>query len=299
MRTNLNFSSNTQGILWMLLSCFWFAVMAAIIRYLTPHMNPFEMVFIRNVFALLCSIPWAIRAGALSKKPQSWDLYFYRTISGIGGMYLLFYALSVIPAPQAIALTFTVPLITTLFAILFLGEKVGFHRWTAMFIGFVGVLVILRPGSNSFHYYSLLVVATTICWAMSNIIIKKMTDADHPQTIIFIMAILMVPVSLPVAIYVWKTPDMHQLLWLFALGVASNQAQNCMITAYTKTDVNVVQPFDFSRLVFISIIAYIFFNEVIDLWTAIGALIIFSSSMYVIHKDRKERLIEVAEKATL
>lgn len=279
----------TQGILWMICACFWFAMMATLIRYISTDMPPFEMVFFRNLFSVIWILPWVYKFGIRNIRTKRLKLYGYRTISGVAGMTMLFTALSIIPLTDAVALTFTVPIFTTILAIMFLGEKVGIHRWIAILIGFLGVLVILRPGSGTFQYASLLVIATTLCWSFSNIFVKKLTRTDKPKVIVFIMMVLMTPLSLPLALYVWQTPTLDQLLWLALLGWISNQAQFAMTHAYSKADMSVVLPFDFSRLIFISGLAYIFFGEVIDIWTGLGATIILASSVYVAKKEKEHK----------
>lgn len=286
---NHKLSNEMQGILLMLKACFWFAIMASIIRHVSQTMPPFEMVFFRNVFSVVCILPWAWKFGFKNIRTKRIKLYLMRTISGVAGMTMLFYSISIIPLTQTIALTFTVPIFTTILAIFFLNERVGWHRWAAIIVGFIGVLIIVRPGAEAFHYGSLLVIATTCCWSVSNILVKKLTDTDDSKTIVFLMMLFMTPFSLPLALTVWQAPTLIEICWLFALGWISNQAQFAMTSAYSKTDINVVLPFDFSRLVFISIIAYIFFGEIIDIYTAIGAFIIFASSVYVARVERRRR----------
>lgn len=234
-------------------------------------------------------IPWFVRSGTGVLKSNRWKLYGYRTISGTTGMCFFFYALAVMPLMDVVALTFTVPLVTTLFAAIFLKEKTDKHLWLAMIAGFFGVLIILRPGMDSFQYASLCVLATACCWGASNIFVKKLTRSEDPMKIVFIMVLIMTPVSLPLALFVWQTPTLEQLTWLAVLGYISNQAQFAMTHAYSHADLKTVQPFDFSRLIFISIIAYIFFDEHFDIWTMAGSLVIFLSSMYIIRKASKQR----------
>ena len=128
-----------QAIIWMLMACFWFSIMSSIIRHVSQTVPTFEMVFFRNLFALITMLPWLYKNGFKSIKSERWDLYSYRTISGTIGMCLFFYALSVMPLMDVIALTFTIPLITTLFASIFLAKKLisqmdslnyWFHRCT-------------------------------------------------------------------------------------------------------------------------------------------------------------------------
>lgn len=280
-------SYETQAVMLMLVACFWFSVMAILIRYISFDLPPFEMVFFRNLFSVVCITPWIWKMGFKNLRSTRWDLYSYRAISGVAGMTMLFYALSIIPLTDAISLTFTVPLITTLLAIIFLGEKVSYKQWVAILTGFLGVMVILRPNGGEFNYAYLLVIITTFSWSASNIFIKKLTITDNPKLIVILMTLIMTPLSLPMALTVWQAPTVEQLGLLFALGWVSNQAQITMTKAYSKADMNIVLPFDFSRLVFITTFAYFFFGEVIDAMTVVGACIIFMSSLYIVKIKKK------------
>ncbi len=285
-------SPEAKSILWMLCSCFLSAVMASITKHVSESMPPLEMVFFRNLFAVAATLPWALSHGIPHLKSANYRLYFSRSLSSLFAMSLFFYSLSIIPLTDAIALTFAVPLITTLFAAMFLGEKVGLHRWMALAIGFAGVLIILRPGQNSFQYASLLVLASAFAWSVSNILIKKLSHTDHPRAMVFIMMLFMTPMTLPGALLVWQEPTIIQLLWLALLGITTNESQFCMNKAYKGVEMSVIMPFDFSRLIFTSILAYLFFAEIIDIWTLFGSIVIFSSSMYVARREyniRKRR----------
>lgn len=273
----------------MLGSCFLSSVMAAITKHVAATMPALEMVFFRNFFAVISLIPWAFIYGIPHIKAANFRLYFSRSLSSLFAMSLFFYAISVIPLTDAIALTFAVPLITTVFAAMFLKETVGLHRWLALAIGFAGVLVILRPGQSNFQYASLIVLLAAFAWAISNILIKKLSHTDHPRAMVFIMMMFMAPITLPAALYVWQPPTVIELLWLALLGVVTNEAQFCMNKAYKHADMSVVMPMDFSRLIFSSILAYLFFAELIDIWTFIGSLIIFSSSIYIVRHESRAR----------
>lgn len=279
----------SKSVLWMLASCFCSSVMAVITKYVSATMPPLEMVFFRNMFAVLFLMPWALSRGIPHIKAANFRLYFSRAASSLFAMSMFFYAISIIPLTNAIALTFTVPLITTLFAIIFLGEKVQAYRWIAILVGFIGVLIILRPGHSSFQMASLIVIASTIGWATSNILIKKLSHTDHPRAMVFILMLIMTPLTFPGALFVWQPPQMHDVLWMVALGIATNEAQFCMNKAYKHAEMSAVMPFDFSRLIFTSALAYIFFAEVIDIWTFIGSVVIFCSSIYVVTRESRER----------
>ena len=273
----------------MLLACFWFASMAAIIRHTSQHFPAVAIVFFRNIASLLCLLPWIIHYKLYAFKTTQIKLYCYRASSGLCSMYMLFIGLSLISINDAIALSFSVPLITTILAVIFLKEKVKTYRLTALSVGFIGVIIILRPGSNSFEYGYLLILATSFLWSISNILVKKLSSNDHPYTIIFFMLILTTPVSLLITLFFWQTPTITEWIWFFILGAISNQAQYAMIQAYRKTDINTLQPFDFSRLIFGAILSYIFFKETLNIWTLLGSAIIFTSSLLVLRREKKAK----------
>jgi drug/metabolite transporter (DMT)-like permease len=277
---------NVQAIIYMMMACFWFALMAILVRYISQEVHPFVMLIFRNVSSLLLMLPWAYRFGFRNIRAVRPKLYAMRGVSAIIGMAILFYSLSIMRVTDTIALTFTTPLITTLMAILFLGERVGYHRWVALLIGFVGVVIIVRPGSDTFHIASLWMLGAAMCWSTSNILIKKMTQHDSHQVIVFIMISMMVVLSIPFAMLYWHPVTLKQIGWLFVLGFVANQAQLFMTYAYSKTDISIVQPFDFARLIFISVMAYFVFGEIISAPTLLGALIISVSSVYILYREK-------------
>lgn len=280
-------SSEMQGILWIIIACFWFASMTSIIRYLTDSLPPFVIIFFRNCFAIVCILLPAYKFGFSNIRTKQWKAYSVYVTSGLLGMMCIFYAISEMPLTEVTALTFAVPLITAIFAVLFLKEKIPANSWIAMIIGFIGIMIILQPGTETFQFTSLIVLTATCFWATSNILIKKLTKTDKSQTIVFIMVIMCAPLSLPGALLTWQTPSYNELAWLFLLGWVSYQAQLCMTHAYSKTDINIVMPFDFCRLIFITIMSYIFFKEVIDVYTIIGAIFIFSGAIYIVKKNKR------------
>lgn len=269
----------------MISGAFWFTVMTAIVRHLSVSMHPFQVVLFRNGFALLFMVPWLLRVGVYTLNTKRIWLYLWRGFNGFAAMLVWFYALALIPLPTAISLSFTAPLFTVLAAIIFLKEQVGFHRWLALIIGFCGTIVILRPGAEGFQSVSLLVLIASSLWAVSNIIIKRLTKTESPQTIVFYMTLVMTPISIPFAMMHWQPLTWTQYAWLLLLGAVSNMAQISISHAYGKADMSILQPFDFFRLIFASVIAYFAFHEVVDQWTLVGAVIIMSSTIYITHRE--------------
>ncbi len=280
-------TDKNQGIIWILVSCLGAAIMVTLVRYLSENLHPFQIVFFRNSIALLLFLPWFIRNGPGVLKTRKLPMYATRAVFGVSAMFAWFYSLSIVPLGQATALSFTAPLFSSIGAVLILKEKSHRHRWAALIIGFFGVIIILRPGFEGFSYTMLLVLVTASMWSLSGIIIKTLTKTEKPETIVFFMVLLMTPLSFPAAIPYWKNPTLNEWLWIFVLGFVSNYFQIAMSRAFSKTDLTVLLPFDFSRLIFVSIIAYFVFGEIPDAPTYIGATVILGSALYVTYSESR------------
>jgi drug/metabolite transporter (DMT)-like permease len=275
-----------EGILWMVASCIGAAVMMTLVRYISDGLPVAQVVFFRNVFALLWFMPWVVYRGPAVLKTRRPKLFLLRGVIGLTAMHGWFYSLTVMPLAEATALSFTAPLFSTILALIFFKEKIGIHRVTALAIGFTGAMIILRPGSEAFSAYGLIMLGVAMAWACSGTIIKALTRTEPPKLVVFYMVLVMTPLSLPGALWVWKPITLHQFWWLLVLGFVSNGFQLMLSTAISKTEMNVILPFDFSRLVFVSILGYIFFSEVPDFWTYVGSGVIVAASAYAAYREK-------------
>jgi drug/metabolite transporter (DMT)-like permease len=270
----------------MFASTFLFSAMHASIRHLSDTMHPFEIAFFRSLFALVVVAPWFYRDGLALLHTQHIGLHGLRAVLNVGAMLSFFYALSVTPLSEVTALGFTAPIFTTLLAVLVLREVVGVRRWSAILVGFVGTLVILRPGFAEIGPGQMLTLFSSMIWACALLTIKTLGRSDSSATIIAYMALLMLPLTLAPAVFVWRWPDGPQLLWLVLVGLLGGVGQLCMTEALRRADTAVVMPIDFCKLLWIAVIAYLAFGEVPDRYTWIGGAIIFVSAMYIAYRER-------------
>lgn len=287
-------SIKTQGIIWAIITCFLVSVIVAIVRHLSADYHVFQIVMMRNFFALVFLLPFLIKNLDKVVKTKNVKMHFVRGLVGLVGMMLWFYALTKIPLAEAVSITFIVPIITTIAAMIILKEKVDDKIWLSLAIGFVGVLIIIRPGFRELHFAYLLAIITPFVWTVSNILIKKLVATEKPETITFYLSATMFIVSIPIAAPYLKPIPLHDLWWFALLGLCSNFSYIANAICYSKVDVSVVQPFDFSRLIFTALIAYFFFGEKIDLVMLIGALVILCASLLAI--PRKSRFARFREK---
>ncbi len=279
--------SPIRGITLMFVSTLFFAMMHAIILYLTQVIHPFEAAFFRNLFGLVFVIPWFIRFGLQPLQTSHFKLHFYRSLVNVVAMFSFFYAISITPLAEVTALGFAAPIFATVFAALFLGEVVRLRRWTAVIVGFLGTLIILRPGFNEIGLGQVLVLTSTIFWAVALLLIKQVGRYDSSVTIITYMSLLQLPLSLIPALFVWTWPPIETWIWLLAIGIIGGGAQWLMTEALRSADTSVVMPVDFCKLPWTALLAYLVFSQVPDIYTWIGGVIIFGSAFYIALRERK------------
>lgn len=275
-----------RGCVFMLASTVFFATMHAFVRFVSNEIHPFEVTFFRNLFGLLALAPWLIVQGLEPLRTQRIGLHLARAGTNVVAMLMFFMALSLSPMVQVQALAFTAPLFTTVLAALILHETVRIRRWLATLAGFIGALTIIRPGIQPVDAGALLTVGSAAVWAVTMIIIKQLSRTDSAFTITAYMVILMTPLSLVAAVPVWVWPNWPQLGWLAACGITGTIAQFLMTQAFRSADASVVLPLDFMKVVWGALIAWLWFGELVGIWTWVGALIIFIGATYTAFRER-------------
>lgn len=285
-------TKNTLGILAMTASMAWFSGMNVGIRWLSFEWHTTQIVLVRNLMSILILSPWVLYHGTQILKTNRIKSHFWRSTIGIAGMQLWFYCLAIMPLNQSTALSLTAPLFAALFAILFMGEKAGYHRWGAILCGFCGALVIIQPGSEVFDSRSLVVLFATSLWAIAGLLVKSLTKTESSTLIILYMAVFMSMWSLPLAIPYWQMPTLEELAVCGWVAFASTGAHYCLVTAYKHSDIVVLTPFDFTRLIFTAIFAYMFFSEVPTSEAFTGAAIIVTSAAYIAYREQRKRRMQ-------
>ncbi len=274
-----------KGGLWMTGACLCFAGMNVIIRQLTYDMHPFEVVFFRNLAGLAFMLPWLCRAGTTGLRTDHHRYYLGRSFIGFLSMLFWFTALAMMPLAEATALSFTAPLFATIFAVVLLHEVVRARRWTATAIGFLGTMIILRPGFTDLGMAHALVIASSALAGINASLVKQLTRTESANAIVTYMTLYIVPMSLIPALFVWVTPPWHTVPWIVALGLVATLGHQAMTRAFAATDASVVMSFDFARLPFVALIAWLVFGEVPDVWTWVGAAVIVGASTYIAHRE--------------
>jgi len=244
-----------------------------------------EVAFVRNAFGLLALLPMLLRPGHAPLKTQQLPRYFVRSAIGLGSMLCAFWALGHLPLAQAVSLSYSTPLFVTIAAVLWLGETVRIRRWAAVVVGFIGVLVIVRPGTAGFTAGSLVAVAAAVLSSLVAIQIKQLTRVDSADTVVLYTYVFWVPLSLVPALFVWVWPSGMAWLWLLATGVLGTVGQLLWTRALRLGEVSALTPISFLQLPLVTLLGWLLFNESVDRWTLIGAGIILAANAYIAHRE--------------
>jgi drug/metabolite transporter (DMT)-like permease len=212
-------------------------------------------------------------------------------------MLAWFSALALIPIGEVTAISFLAPVFGTLAAILLLGETVRLRRWTAILVGFLGAMIILRPGMAPLGLGQVCALFNAVSIGIVAIMVKQLTAADDPDKIVFLTNLMLTPLSLVPALFVWTWPSPEALVPVLGIGLTAVIGHVALVRGYAATDASLAMTFEFSRLPFTVAIAYLAFGETIDGWTWLGAGIIFGASVYIVRREAQLARQRRAERA--
>ena len=267
-------------ILQLLVSCFLFSVLAALIKYNASFIHPTEQAFFRNLFGIFLLLPFFLRQNKLVNFKSNYRLLFLRGFFGGITMILLFYAYTLIPLSQAMAISFSTPLFIYFGGIFFLKENANKQKTFYMLLGFVLTLVIIRPDLK-LQIGSIFAIISSITHAIAGLIVKKLSETENVLTLMFSLVLIMTPITFLPSLYVWDTPSNFFVFFLLIIIATTATLGNFFWTkAISLTTLTNLMPFDFSKLIFATILGVIFFEEKIDLITILcGTGIIICNSL--------------------
>lgn len=279
--------NNGRGILWMLVCGLSMSAMHASIRLVSEGLHPFEIAFFRLIFGVIPLLPWFIKLGWAPLRTKRLGLMVTRGALNILCMLAFFMALSITPLAEVTALVFTAPIFATALAVFVFGERVGLLRWSAIAFGFLGAMVVVRPGFETISLGPALALFAAILWGVCLVIIKSLGKTESSLTITAYMSLVMAPLSLLPALWVWQWPTGEQYLWLILIGITGGIGQLAMAEALRVGETHVVLPVDFTRLIWISAIAYLAFSEIPGVYTWLGGAMIFAATAFITWRERR------------
>lgn len=251
-----------------------------LIRYASREMHAFEIVFFRNIFGTLALVPMLLGAPGLLKTARM-GVHIRRGMSGFVATVATFYAVAHAPLATALSINYTAPLFTTLGAILFLGERVRARRVMALGLGFMGMLLVLRPGVMPMTAGVSAAMVSAVFTAVSLITVRSLVGTEDSRAVAAWSFILITPPSLVLAAFVWTWPSPLGWAIVATIGGAAAIGQLSMTRAFQLAEASAVLPYDFVRFGMISVAGIVLFGERLDGWTLAGGAVILGSSIYI------------------
>ena len=277
-----------KAALWMAAWVTALSIMAVAGRELSAEITTFQIMFFRSSISVaLLLIVW-FSLGRPSLATQRLPLHTARNVIHYAAQFLWFLAIGLIPLAQVISIEFTVPVWTALMAAIFLGERLTGVRILAIMLGFLGVLVIVRPGIESVNLATLAIVAAAIGFGIVLTMTKTLSGTDSAFTLIFYMHVTQFVIGATPMPFVWITPSWDMLPWAIAVGVAGFGSHYCLTRAMAEADATVVVPLDFLRLPVMMTVGYLLYQESIDLAVFVGASMILAGNLTNVRAERRK-----------
>jgi len=278
-----------KGMALGLVAAVAFTLLHASVRYASRELHVFEITFFRYFFALFFMLPGLLRSRGAVLKTERLHLHLIRCVMLMISMLGLFSALTLTPIATVTALSFISPVFASVAAIVLLRERSSLARWLAVAGGVIGMLLIVRPGVIPLSAGPVLAICGALAWAVSIIVIKLMSSTESSTTQVTYMSIVVTPLTLLLAVWVWKWPSLQMIpVLLFMAGIAT-VGQFAYTKSFLYAEATALMPLDFTRLMWASLIGYLVFGEVPDIWSWIGGTVIFLSAAYITLRESSGR----------
>jgi len=277
-----------RSILAILFSVACFSVLNAISKTLTQHYPVVQVIWARYVFAFVFMMALFLpRSGLALFRWHNVGSQVVRGLLLFFSSFLYFHGIVYLPLATAASISLTSPLIVTALSARFLGEPVGVRRWIAVCLGFVGALIVVRPGHANFEWHSLLIVASTLCSAFYQLFSRRYGQAERPDASATMATIVGSVVALPMLPFEWMTPALGWDCVLFvAIGIMAGIGHYFLTIAYSQAPAATVAPFNYAQLIGAAILGYLVFDSIPDFWNWVGAAVIVCSGLYLGHAER-------------
>ncbi|MEI8295005.1 MAG: DMT family transporter [Alphaproteobacteria bacterium] len=280
-----------QGVFWFIMIGVVSLSNDVIMRFLGYRLPVLEVAFFRFLFSMVSLIPfllWRGRHYFYTKNPK---LHVLRAVLGIGALGAWAYSVSLMPLSENTVIMSAEPLFFMPFAVLFLKERVDRARWLATSIGFIGILVIVQPGTMAFRAVALIPVASAVLFALLDIVAKKMVSKEHTITMLFYFSLGTTLAGLiPLPFIVWETPQLGELGLLFLLGIGANLIQVCLFCAFSATEASALMPFRYVEFIFSALLGFLLFHEIPTLTTLLGTGLIIVGTFYISYVETRKEM---------
>jgi len=283
-------SPNHRGALWMVAASLGFTVNSAMVKTLTAGgLDAFQIGFARALFSFALLVPFLLRAGSGMLRTRHPGIHGIRAFAGAAAMVCGFYAVGHLPLADFTALTFTQPLFVVLLAVVVLGEVVRWRRWLATAVGFIGVLIMVRPGATAFDPAALVALTSVLGIAIAVTLVKRLPEGESHVTMLTYFCLMSLAITVLPALILWTPPTLEQWLLLAAVGSLGVISQAMIIRAFRSGEASFVAPFDYLKLILAGLIGFVIFAEVPGPWALLGAAVIVGSTFYIARREAAQR----------
>ena len=264
---------------------FFGSFMGAGVKFLSDDLHPIIICFYRSLMGLILITPFVVRNNFRALQTKNMRLQIFRASINVISMICWFSAIGMMHFEKATALGFTTPLFTTVLAVIVLGEVIRFHRTAALLLGFIGIIIIIRPGYVPFEFGTILMLVASFSFSFVLIFVKKLSATDSSITIIFYHLLYMTPVFFILSLLYWENINLNQLIIFTLMGASGLLSHWCLAQAFKMSDTTFVMPLQFTKLIWASLIGLFLFAEQPDIWTWVGGVIIFISVVYITYRE--------------
>ena len=284
-RSNNKLSGPVRGGLWMSIASVFYALIYVVVRGLADNFPVNQIVFFRAVLGSAFMLPWLYSAGLRALHTKRIGVYLWRMLFSYVGALAWMYGIAGMPLADANALLFTMPLFTVIMAAIWLSERPGFQRWAAVGLGFVGVLMVLRPGVIDVSSAALATLVAAATFSAALIGTKMLTNTENPNAMVFYLYTLMIPPAAIGAAFGWVNPQLSDIPLLLGLGLCTVGAQQCQTRSFRAAPASLVIIVTYIQLPIIALFGWWIFGQSTDLWTWAGAAVICVSTYYVSYRE--------------
>ena len=278
-------SKNFKAIMLALIASFCAVLMSVFLKLAQEDSNVFTVGFLRFFFGLLLITPIIIQSNFKIYNTINFKLHILRCIINVPMMIFGFAALTYIPLEQIKAIGFLSPILVVILSVIFLGERIYLIRTFSLILGFIGTLIILRPGFIEINIGVYMVLASALLWSCVIIITKFMSKNDSAITILTFQYTFVTLFTLPLAIIYWNNPSFISLFYTLLAAIVGTVLHLCINNAYKLSDLSIIQPVWFTQLVFASFLGFIIFGSLPDFFTWIGAILVFISVLIITYRE--------------
>ncbi|WP_253302183.1 DMT family transporter [Wolbachia endosymbiont of Psylliodes chrysocephala] len=275
------------GVIWFILSLFSSVANDTISKYLSLHLQSFEVIFFRFLFSTITLVPFMLYYGREAFKTSQISIQITRGVLLFVGITLWTYGLAIFPIVTATIISFSIPLFVILLAIPLLNENIIWQRWSVTVIGFVGIAITTKAYSEDFNPKIFIFIVSTLIFAILDILNKKLAIKESVINMLFYSALTTTIFSTVPLLFYWHLPSLLELVLLLILGINSNLILFFILKAFTLADATALAPYRYIELIISAIVTYVMFNELPDKSALYGILILIPSTLFIVYSESK------------